>query len=348
MQDKGGGSRWTGMTGPLLIAMLLVGTGLIGYSAYGYFTAARGTVPLTVQTGDQVLINYTGQYSNGLIFDTSMLQVASNNVTYPKAPEFTWRGASNYKPLNVTSVGNGQIIAGLVDGIIGMGANSTRTVVVPPSLGYGQLNNSSLVYLPVYQNITMIHTITSSQFTSKFGFTPATGYVFRDPFWGWNVTVLGLGNGTVTYEYEPLPGMTLFPYTMNSTVVYGMKGWPVRVVSVNSAADNGSGLIEVRNEVSPSMALAVGGILQNGSKFVLWSLNTNRTVTLDTGNPVAGRTLIFTVTVIFISNPTTGKTAGASYHILASDRARLYTASISDAVLSHVNNAALFSALTPS
>jgi len=72
----------------IIIALIIIGAVMIGYSAYGYFTASRAGNRLTVQTGDQVLVNYVGQFTNGLVFDTSMYSVAVNNVTFPKAPGF--------------------------------------------------------------------------------------------------------------------------------------------------------------------------------------------------------------------------------------------------------------------
>lgn len=293
-----------------IIVMLIVGASLLGYGVYGDLTASRGPHQMSVQTGDQVLVNYTGQYTNGLVFDTSIYSVAVNNVTYPKAPGFEWRGASQYKPLNVTSVGNGQLIKGFQDALIGMYVNQTKTVLIPPSQGYGPLNMSLMKYLPIYQNLTAVHQVPTALFEKEFSVVPQTGMVLRDPVWGWNDRVLSTGNGTTIYQYEPSEGQTVYPYSDNSTTVAGLSAWPVTVVAVNSGADNGSGQIEIRNEVTPQMVLTVGGVNQNGSEFTLWSINTNGTVTLDFNKPVVGRSLLFTITVLFIENPTTGKKAG--------------------------------------
>jgi|GEM_PF-296079 FKBP-type peptidyl-prolyl cis-trans isomerase 2 len=324
----------------IIIALIIIGAVMIGYSAYGYFTASRAGNRLTVQTGDQVLVNYVGQFTNGLVFDTSMYSVAVNNVTFPKAPGFEWRGASQYTPLNVTSVGNGQLIPGFEDALIGMGVNQTKSVLIPPSLGYGPLNTSLLRYLPLYQNITMMHQESTAAFEKTFGVVPATGMTLQDPFWKWPVKVLSTGNGTTIYQYEPYAGETVYPYSDNSTLYAALGAWPVRVLYVNSDYGNGSGIIEVKNEITPSMVQTVGGINATGSQFTIWSLNSNGTVTLNFNRPVVGRTLVFTITVLFIYNPVTGKKAGNAH-------ASVYIASTVSAVLSHVNEAERFFALFP-
>ncbi|MEM3852482.1 MAG: FKBP-type peptidyl-prolyl cis-trans isomerase [Methanomassiliicoccales archaeon] len=293
----------------LIIVLIVVGAALTGYSAYGYYTAPHSH-SLTVTAGDQVLVNYIGQYTNGLVFDTSIYSVAVNNATYPKAPGFDWRGAAGYTPLNITSVGNGEVIAGFQSALIGMAVNQTKTVLIPPSLGYGPLNASLLQYLPVYENITMLYRTLTSTFESEYGITPSNGMVFTVPFWGWQAQILSTGNGTTVYQYLPHAGQVVYPYTDRSSTVAGLTGWPVEVVSVNSGAANGSGEIEIKNMVTPSMVGTVGGVNTNGSQFTVWALNSNGTITLNFNKPVVGRTLVFTLTVVFIENPTTGKKAG--------------------------------------
>ncbi len=309
MQD-GAARRAISKSTVIIIALLLIGAGLIGYSAYGYFTASKAKAQLFVQAGDQVYVNYTGQYSSGLVFDTSMLSVAQNNATFPKAPGFTWRGASGYTPLQVSDVGAGQVVKGFDQALVGMLVNQTRTVVISPADGYGPLNGSLLAYIPIYQNISMVHTVSTSSFQSYFSESPYLGLVTTDKFWGWNVQVLNTGNGTVTYQYQPRVGMTVYPYTQNSSTTVGLSAFPVKVLSVNSAAFNGTGVIQVKNEITQSMVKLAGGKSPTGQQFIIWSVNSNGTATLNFNQPVVGRTLIFTITVTYISNPTTGKKVG--------------------------------------
>jgi FKBP-type peptidyl-prolyl cis-trans isomerase 2 len=318
MNDTPGRARKLTKGGAVAVALLLIGAALVGYAGYQYFTSSKAVRQLTVQNGDSVLLNYIGQYTNGQVFDTSLYSVAVNNGSYVKGPGFQWRGnASSYTPLNVSDVGTGQVIKGMDQGIIGMHVNETKTLVIPPSEGYGPLNPSLLEYLPIYQNITIVHTMNSTAFSTAFGQKPIQGQHFIDPFWHWTDFVVYNSSTSVTYDYTPDAGQTVYPYTYNSTVQPGYYGWPVKVLSIDSGADNGTGRITLYNEISPSMVKSDGGRNETSSTFTVWSLNSNGTATLNFNRPVVGRTLIFTVTLTYIYNPGTGRSVGTPSYSLA-------------------------------
>lgn len=305
--------------GAFVLVLLLTGAGLLTYVGYQYYVSSHAKPALTVQNGDSVYMNYTGQYSNGQIFDTSMYSVAKNNATYSKGPGFVWRGNSSaYKPLQISNVGTGQVIAGMDSGIIGMHVNQTKFMVISFSQGYGPLNTSLLTYLHIFQNVTIEHTVTSARFISLTGQQPYSGMTFRDPFWHWNDTVMSAQNGTVVYQFTPRAGMVIYPYSFNSSTEPGYGGWPVTVAGINSSANGGLGYIMLRNDVTRQMVRSIGGQDQNATKFVVWSINSNGTVTLNFNRPVVGRTLEFTVTITYINNPTSGKSVGiAGYTVYA-------------------------------
>lgn len=83
-----------------------------------------------VAVGDTVTVDYIGKLQNGQQFDNS----------YVRGEPFTF------------TVGEGQVIAGLEEGIIGMQAEGERILVIPPELAYGSRNvgpipaNSTLVF----------------------------------------------------------------------------------------------------------------------------------------------------------------------------------------------------------
>ena len=303
--------------GAFVIVMLLIGAALLSYVGYQYYVSSKARPALTVQNGDNVYLNYTGQYSNGQIFDTSIYSVAKNNATYPKGPGFTWRGnSSTYTPLQISNVGTGQVVAGMDSGIVGMHVNQTKFLVIPASQGYGPLNMSLLTYMPIFQHLTMVHTVNRTQFISSTGQQPYSGMTFRDPFWHWTDTIMSTQNSTVVYQYSPSAGMVIYPYSFNSSTEPGYGAWPVTVMDINSSANGGLGQITLRNDVSQQMVKNLGGQDQNGSKFVLWSINSNGTLTLNYNRPVTGRTLDFTVTITYISNPTTGKSVGKAGYVV--------------------------------
>ncbi len=67
------------------------------------------------QVGDRVVVHYTGKFTNGEVFDSSL---------------------TRNEPFQFI-LGSAQVISGWNQGIVGMREGGKRTLIVPPSLGYG-------------------------------------------------------------------------------------------------------------------------------------------------------------------------------------------------------------------
>lgn len=72
-----------------------------------------------VKSGDTISVHYTGKLTNETVFDSSR----TRNVPF----EFT--------------IGQGQVIEGWEQGIIGMQIGEKRTLTIPPELGYGEFGS---------------------------------------------------------------------------------------------------------------------------------------------------------------------------------------------------------------
>ena len=87
---------------------------------------------LVVEKGKRVTMDYVGRFEDGSIFDSS----------------------TGNTPLSFV-VGQGQVIDGIDQGILGMRVGGKRTIVVPPELGYGYED-----YGPIGAGSTLIFEVT--------------------------------------------------------------------------------------------------------------------------------------------------------------------------------------------
>lgn len=75
--------------------------------------------------GDTVKIHYTGKLNDGTVFDTS----------------------EGSDPLSFT-IGNGQVIPGFEEAVIGMAENEKKNVTIPPDKAYGERNEEMVINVP--------------------------------------------------------------------------------------------------------------------------------------------------------------------------------------------------------
>lgn len=86
---------------------------------------------MTIATGDSVTLEYTGRLDDGTVFDTSLESVAKETELAESQPD------REYSPLTV-EVGEGEIIPGLEEALIGLEPDATSTVAISPEKGYGE------------------------------------------------------------------------------------------------------------------------------------------------------------------------------------------------------------------
>ncbi len=84
-----------------------------------------------VRAGDTITVHYTGRLQDGTVFDSS----------------------EGKTPISFT-VGSGEIIPGLEQGVIGMQTGGKRLMLIPPSLAYG-----AQAYGPIPGNSTLVFEI---------------------------------------------------------------------------------------------------------------------------------------------------------------------------------------------
>ncbi len=94
---------------------------------------------MPVEKHDFVRVDYIGRL-NGQVFDTSLEDIAKKE------------GAHNpqrrYAPL-VVSVGDGDVVKGFDDALLGMKEGETKSVTIPPAKGYGDRDPKLIKIIPI-------------------------------------------------------------------------------------------------------------------------------------------------------------------------------------------------------
>lgn len=101
--------------------------------------------------GDTVLVNYTGMFLSGKVFDTSLPEVAKKSGTFnPQRP---------YEPLKLP-VGMNSSIPGFEEGLMLLTKGAKATLILPSNLAYGEQGNQGIPpYSPLIFEIEMVNII---------------------------------------------------------------------------------------------------------------------------------------------------------------------------------------------
>jgi len=291
----------------LCVVAILVVAGVGAGYLYLANHAAPSPGPKTVGLDDNVTVNYIGLFGSGAekgrVFDTSILADARNNVSWPKSLEYTFRSnISEYTPLGVhvaphtpssgyqrNGVSFGGVVTGFWRGLLGLPGNVTRSITIPPAEGYGALNASCLVTVPLVTHLPVVVATPVAKFSTAYpNVTKSPGVQFTDPTYHWTDLILSINATSVTVENLPPLGFVSKP-----------SGWPVAVTNISG------GELTLTNEIAPSQA----GLLLGHSKSSVCSQKELIVSAVDPGagtftenfnREVVGQTLIFVVTVVDI------------------------------------------------
>lgn len=266
----------------------------------------------TVKKGDNISVDYVGSLENGKVFDTSIESVAkANNISTP---------GSTYKPLKFT-VGKTPraVIEGFDEGVIGMKVGETKTLRIPPEKGYpvnpDMIQVSPLVQeIPATRVLPTVFEIPTSQFDQFFSPNYSVGDTVTIPDTNINITIVNKTSEMSSLKYNLAVGsvvwdarapwnetvtkiddknITLKPVvTENDIIQFQSAPFNTTVIGINDTN------ITLRHNPIPQTRVNLPGMF---GQMVPTIVSFNETsVIMDQNNEVAGKTLIFNVTLISI------------------------------------------------
>jgi FKBP-type peptidyl-prolyl cis-trans isomerase 2 len=254
----------------------------------------------TVKIGDNVSVDYTGSL-NGSVFDTSVESVAKENNLYVDN--------RTYKPILFT-VGKGQLITGVEEGIVGMKVGESKTLVIPPEKAYGPKNPQLIQTIPIIQNLPLIRNFSKvfaipvSKFNSTFGADHEIGDSIKIPNTNINLMILNMSVASnVLVSYNLSVGSNISADApWNDTVIK----IDDRNITVKSGAEKGETFrfggvpwnTTVINVDSENVTLMHSRIPDTSMQGGAIRVHFNDTyIIMDQNNKLVGETLVFNVTI---------------------------------------------------
>jgi hypothetical protein len=294
----------------VLVVILLIAAG-VGVWAANYYLKPRAIAAAqTAQVGDNVTVNYIGEYGNGTqmgkVFDTSLYNVSIDNATYPKSLQYTPHGPlpSAFIPLAVhvgplrgsyviNNVNFTGVVTGFWQGMLGLKVNQTRWVTFPDTLGYGPLNPACTETLPLAFSVPVLQVVPTTQFSTSYpGVTPNPGVTFPDPNYKWSDLIFSMNSTDIVVE-----SLTTAGY-----VAPLASGWNATVTAVNATT------ISLVNDLTQQNYGRILGAFPTGkscgggpasTQFTLIGVNpTAGTYTINWNSPVVGYSLTFRITLV--------------------------------------------------
>ncbi|MBI2449389.1 FKBP-type peptidyl-prolyl cis-trans isomerase [Candidatus Pacearchaeota archaeon] len=285
------------ITNYVIIAVVIIA--IIGFLIY------NGTIPITglaifgnkVKIGDQVAINYVGKLENNSVFDTNIADVAKQeNMFNPLRP---------YEPLSFV-VGNGEMIKGVDNAVVGMKLGEKKEVVVKPADGYGFYDDNNVQTIPRVQRVNKTleldryTTLTQNEFNQIFGESPVTDKEYSVPNVPWKIKVNSIFGDIVSIENLLTPGKTIqlsdFPW---ESLVLGVTKDKIRILHNPKSGQKiqtsfGEATIRLKGSYIDLIIDA-----KEGDQLV--KEVTEDTITIDTNHPLAGQTLYFDIEIVSVN-----------------------------------------------
>ncbi len=136
--------------------------------------------------GDSVTVNYTGNYENGEIFDSSIEEKAKEGGLH--------NPQRKYEPIRL-KLGAGQLIKGFEKALMGMKKGEEKEVTIPPEEAYGNVDPSLVQKVPM-------------EVFKEAKISPEVGLMLNTPTGVGKITRVNSEDVELDFNH-PMAGMTL-------------------------------------------------------------------------------------------------------------------------------------------
>ncbi len=231
----------------------------------------------TLAFGDTALVDYiltvdvfnsSTNRTEQIVYDTSIAEVANASGIYNER--------LNYAPLIVKMEANNSLLPGFTRALVGMAEGENKTFLLSPEDSYGPYDPNKSFSIERYYTRSRYDSAPREYFylnnlSTEVGANLTSAY--------WDAEVVNVTEDTVTIKYVPV---------LNKTFVFN--GLPQKVVSF----DEENITIEVLAEEGKFYETES----PSGTQLTVRVVSVNETsIAMDANNPLAGKTLKFTVFV---------------------------------------------------
>ncbi|MFO7991616.1 MAG: FKBP-type peptidyl-prolyl cis-trans isomerase [Thermoplasmata archaeon] len=231
-----------------LVIAVLIGAIAGGYAVNRYYLQDEEKKEvMTVEEGDTVTVHYTGWlederiYDDERIFDTSREEI-------PGETTITFQERTRGDPFKFT-VGDGQVIEGWEENVVGMKKGQTKIFTVPANKAYDTRSEDLVFEVEKQETVPVYHEMNKDEFTTVYEIQPNLNMVVEDVFWGWNTSVISVEDEVVELKREPKVDEIYRTYKQDGP------GWKSKVLSVDSTANDGEGEIVVEHYVDKPIVI---------------------------------------------------------------------------------------------
>ena len=221
--------------------------------------------------GDTVQVNYIGKLQDGSVFDTSIQAEAVKANIYDKNRP--------YAPFSFI-IGKKQVVPGFEDAVRSMKKGETKTVTIPPEQAYGQAQPDLILrdIKKTFQTDESM-TIPLHEFTRAFNKQPQLQEILSPPGSPFTLQVSTIQNDTVTLRRRA---------TIGQTVQSPEREWPIRVIAIDKGKITFMQEPQIGQRIASASQPRPGRVIQVHADSYDINFNT----------PLAGKTLIFTITLV--------------------------------------------------